>query len=356
MTQAPTTKSAESGSQVTQGEHEWPVVTGPPEFGNHQFTGDLGQFSGALADLRDARDEALIRPFGSTVFPQPTDEYIRTEIERLVPKDAEDGAKIDNWDVPVYNQQPLRSCVSCAVSSVIQYLDPPASQDIAPSRLFLYYNSRALEGSQADPHVGTGIRTAIKALQKFGICEEEDWRYDPQHTAIEAPGPDTYQQTRYAGRVEYRRVFRRNSDDPPDRLAPIRRAITNGHPVLCGFTVYPSFAKASEPGFVVELPNDEDAHFVSKVPGAPLEHALLRNSTFGHCAVIIGYDGERFTLVNSWGTGWGNAGRFIMPAAYLADYGLTSDFWVITSLNKPPSEEDQPSSEQAGKETSATSD
>ena len=32
-----------------------------------------------------------------------------------------------------------------------------------------------------------------------------------------------------------------------------------------------------------------------------------------------------------------------MPAAYLADYGLTSDFWVITALDKLSREQAQPS-------------
>ncbi len=38
---------------------------------------------------------------------------------------------------------------------------------------------------------------------------------------------------------------------------------------------------------------------------------------------------KRFIVRNSWGTGWGMNGYFTMPFPYLADRGLSDDFWTI---------------------------
>ena len=312
--------------------------TGASGFGENQFTRESpfgeNQFTGCLADLADARDEALIQPAGSRLFGPPlTEEQIRIDIESLVPNEAGEGAEIQNWNVPVYDQRPYRSCVSCAVSSVLSYLDPPTAEESSPARLFVFYNARALEGTQAEGTVGTGIRTAVKAVNKFGACEEQLWPYIGTDVTKE-PDLTCYQSARYIDGVGYRRVFRRETGDSLNRLAPVRRAITNGHPVICGFTVYPSFKQAEDNG-IVELPDEDYRDFVPNFPTSPrspAENALWRNVTFGHCAVIIGFDGESFTMVNSWGTSWGDSGRFTMPADYLADSGLTSDFWTVTSL------------------------
>ena len=47
--------------------------------------------------------------------------------------------------------------------------------------------------------------------------------------------------------------------------------------------------------------------------------------------MAVGYDDEarRFTVRNSWGTAWGQAGYFTMPYAYVTDDNLADDFWTI---------------------------
>jgi C1A family cysteine protease len=45
----------------------------------------------------------------------------------------------------------------------------------------------------------------------------------------------------------------------------------------------------------------------------------------------VGYDlaTERFTVANSWGTGWGQSGFFTIPFAYLTNTDLAEDFWMV---------------------------
>jgi C1A family cysteine protease len=51
----------------------------------------------------------------------------------------------------------------------------------------------------------------------------------------------------------------------------------------------------------------------------------------GHRVMAVGYDDQDalFICRNSWGSGWGDAGYFYMPYAYLLDNNLSDDFWTI---------------------------
>ena len=51
----------------------------------------------------------------------------------------------------------------------------------------------------------------------------------------------------------------------------------------------------------------------------------------GHAVCAVGYDDQeqRFIVRNSWGSGWGLAGYFKMPYAYLENRNLSDNFWTI---------------------------
>jgi C1A family cysteine protease len=51
--------------------------------------------------------------------------------------------------------------------------------------------------------------------------------------------------------------------------------------------------------------------------------------------MAVGYDDsqQRFIVRNSWGTGWGMAGYFTIPYAYLTQSDLSDDFWTIRVVN-----------------------
>lgn len=292
-----------SGGDAVEG-HQF----GGHQFGGHQFGGhQFGLSGGWTGDLPDVRDRALFPPVGS-----PRDgEEPPAALDLAVPEPG--PTSLVDWQVPVLQQSPLQSCVSCAVASVVRHLDADGRPvaDPGPSAMFLYYNTRALEGTgRCD--VGTGIRSALKALRRWGVCSEERWAYARQ--LAERPAQEAYDHALYAGTVTYRHVYRLGQEPDGLDLTAVRRALANGLPVLFGFGVYDSFQAAGR-GEPVPLPS-------------PAERVL-----FGHAAVLVGYDEEGFTAVNSWGEDWGDRGRFRLPTAYLQDRRLARDLWVITSLD-----------------------
>ena len=62
---------------------------------------------------------------------------------------------------------------SCAANALVGALEFLELKDKVPfldfSRLFIYYNARAIEGS-VDSDSGVMIRDAVKSLKKQGVC------------------------------------------------------------------------------------------------------------------------------------------------------------------------------------------
>src|SRR5450631_3498884 len=80
---------------------------------------------------------------------------------------------------PVYDQGQLGSCTANAIAGAVQFdeIRSGIAPTWTPSRLFIYYNERALEGTvSADS--GAQIRDGIKVIAKLGVCPESDWPYD----------------------------------------------------------------------------------------------------------------------------------------------------------------------------------
>jgi C1A family cysteine protease len=50
--------------------------------------------------------------------------------------------------------------------------------------------------------------------------------------------------------------------------------------------------------------------------------------------MAAGYDDstQQFIVRNSWGTGWGIQGYFMMPYDYLTNTNLSDDFWAIQTV------------------------
>ena len=58
--------------------------------------------------------------------------------------------------------------------------------DFVPSRLFIYYNERVIEGT-VDTDSGAQIRDGIKVVNKQGAAAEKDWPYDIAKFAEKPP-------------------------------------------------------------------------------------------------------------------------------------------------------------------------
>ena len=210
----------------------------------------------------------------------------------------------------VYDQGELGSCTANAIAAAIEFdLLKDGKPDYPPSRLFIYYNERAVEGT-VDSDSGAMIRDGIKSVGKLGVCPEPEWPYDITKFAV-TPPDRCYQDALVHRVTSYQRV--------PTVLDQFKGCLAAGYPFVFGFSVYDSFE------------TDE----VARTGDAPLPDTASESLLGGHAVLAVGYDDAlgRFRVRNSWGDKWGDHGYFTLPYGYLTDRGLASDFWTIRSAS-----------------------
>lgn len=207
---------------------------------------------------------------------------------------------------PVYDQDQLGSCTANAIAGALQFdeIRSGIAPTWTPSRLFIYYEQRALEDTVASDS-GAQLRDGIKVVARDGVCPEGEWPYDISAFAQRPP------QRAYAGAVRdlvdsYQRITQ--------SLVQLKTCIASRCTFVFGFTAFTSF----------ESPE------VAATGSIPLPQPS-ESPVGGHAVVCTGYDDARqaFIIRNSWGTGWGAAGYGFMPYAYILDAGLAADFWTI---------------------------
>jgi len=242
---------------------------------------------GWVADLPDHRDQLYSAPV--------------TALQSLPPR-----LDLTPQCPPVYDQGQLGSCTANAIGAAVEFeqMKQHLPNVFAPSRLFIYYNERAMEGTVASDS-GAQIRDGIKSVAKQGVCPEPMWPYVIAKFKTPPPKPC------YVEALKHRVVLYQ-------RLTPtlnqLRGCLASGFPFVFGFTVYDSFESPA----------------VAKSGHAPMP-APNEASIGGHAVMGVGYDDSKqwFIVRNSWGPGWGLKGYFTLPYAYLTDPNLADDFWTI---------------------------
>jgi C1A family cysteine protease len=207
---------------------------------------------------------------------------------------------------PVLDQGALGSCTANAIANahLFDQMKQQAPAPFAPSRLFVYYNERVIEQSVARD-AGAMLRDGVKSIASEGVCPEAMWPYLIPKFADEPPRA-CYEAALEHQAISYERVLQ--------NLMQMKGCLASGYPFVFGFTVYESFesTEVARTG-VVQLPRVGES-----VIG-------------GHAVLAVGYDDveQRFAVMNSWGTGWGQHGYFTIPYAYLSDGDLSADFWTV---------------------------
>ena len=76
----------------------------------------------------------------------------------------------------VYDQGQLGSCTANAIGAAVQFdqMKQKIKNVFVPSRLFIYYNERVMEGTVSSDS-GAQIRDGIKSVGKQGDCSEKLW-------------------------------------------------------------------------------------------------------------------------------------------------------------------------------------
>lgn len=207
------------------------------------------------------------------------------------------------WMPPIYDQGTIGSCTGNGVAACVQYgIRAQSKDDHIPSRLFIYYNERVIEGT-VDHDAGAEIRDGIKVVASLGAPSEDLWPYDISQFAMK-PSDEAYQQAKKGIIKQYSRV--------PVKLTNIQNVLTHKIPIVFGCTLYESFQSS----------------IVANTGLVPMPTAGER-VVGGHCMVIVGSTDTHFIVRNSWGPNWGDNGYCYMPHEYLTDTYLADDFWAI---------------------------
>jgi C1A family cysteine protease len=210
----------------------------------------------------------------------------------------------------VYDQGQLGSCTANAVGAAFEFDQlKQGLTDFVPSRLFIYYNERTIEGT-VDSDSGAMIRDGMKSVNKLGVCPETEWTYDITKFR-DKPADQCYTDAANHQALVYRSVVQ--------DLHQIQGCLASGYPVVFGFSVYESFEtqEVARSG-VVPLPKKGEKQLG------------------GHAVLAVGYDdtAQSFIVRNSWGPSWGQDGYFTMPYAYVTSGQLASDFWALYTVEQ----------------------
>ncbi len=207
---------------------------------------------------------------------------------------------------PVEDQGQLGSCTGNAWAGALELLEKKAGTPFFDvSRLWIYYQERALEGTVSKDD-GAQIRDGAKAMAKLGYCTEALWPYsDNAKQFKKKPTAAAFKDALPRKITQYQRIT---------DLQSMKTCLAEGYPFIFGFTVYDGFEgdEVARTG-ILNLP----------APGEKQQG--------GHAVLCVGYDDitQRVLVRNSWGPDWGQGGYFWMPYAYIGNKHLADDMWTV---------------------------
>ena len=223
--------------------------------------------------------------------------------------------------IPIYDQEDIGSCVSNSACACYRYEHAQVTGDFKfdPSRLFEYYNARKLQGWENEDS-GAYIRDGFKAMNKWGLANESKWPYVTRDFAKNPPA-DVYNDGLNNVTVKYAAVEQKEST--------IKQTLLSGAAVSFGFNVYSSFMYGSwqyQSPAIMPIPKKSE-EFLG-----------------GHAVTIIGFSDSKkaFLIQNSWGTDWGNNGKFWMPYSFVLNTSECDDFWAIETIKTSTSPDPGP--------------
>lgn len=252
----------------------------------------LARGLGYKADVPDSRDFKARALFGA----RRTLPLEATELEGCVPVVSDQGSTL--------------SCVGQAIGGAIDARLRKMGRWDAPlvSRQAVYTFARVLARMKPADGLfdqGSFPRQAMKSLKAWGVPTAQRWPFNPATINDELPW-DVMQAASAFTLAAWWRIDSLGQE----RIEDICQAIANGFPVVFGLSV--------------------DRAFLEHVGKGTVGRPDPTQNVGGHMMYAVGYktvNGERLVrCVNSWGTGWGDAGFFWASEAF---FRTATDLHVI---------------------------
>lgn len=229
-----------------------------------------------------------------------------------ISKNIKDVIDLRNQCPVIYDQGQLGSCTANAICAAYQFDEiKDYNSSILPSRLFLYYNERKMEGT-VNYDSGASLRDGMKSVASDGICNEKYWPYDINKYKI-SPTEICYENATKNKTIQYTRLYQ--------NLSQLQNCLSNGYPFVFGIKVYESF----------------ESDVVASTGYVPLPNVSKEKLLGGHALLAVGYDNtsKHFIVRNSWSSDWGDEGYCYIPYEYMLNRKLAHDFWYIGKITKP---------------------
>lgn len=210
---------------------------------------------------------------------------------------------LEGFITELWDQGPSSSCVGFAFARGIQLRCAKLGTPIVrPSATAIYTSALAIErklyGKPSDHLQDRGSQPylAVQGMVEWGIPADSQWPvggFDPDKVTDE-PTLDMLQNASLFELQQYYRIDTEGST----RLDDIRRAISEGYPVVIGAQVDKAFEQYNGRGVLTAANPNE--------------------LVGGHMTCLVGWTEDGlFRWINSWGNGWGDGGMFTTDEAYL---------------------------------------
>ena len=211
----------------------------------------------------------------------------------------------ESWG-SILDQGDLGSCVSNSVAYCVRYVLGKEKMPVYdPSRLYIYYFGRVIEGDSLTEDTGLYIRSGFSSVAKYSVCSERNWPYFVERFTHE---PSEYAQNAAKQHKTWEYLAVGQS------LQELKSCLADGYPISFGMTVFSSFMSG----------------YVAATGKVPMPNFQTEQQVGGHALTIVGYDDDTklFKIVNSWSDSWGDKGFCYMPYDLILDESYVSDFWT----------------------------
>lgn len=185
----------------------------------------------------------------------------------------------------VKNQKDVNSCVAHVTSSILEWYDSQLGESNKLSTNFIYGIQKQFCGHEGE---GMYLRDACKIVTEYGDMLEVDCSGNDEVPECWSKAENALKCTEAKDKAKF---FLISSYYDLKSTNAIKKAIYKYGPVLGAIKWYDNFK--------------------------PNSQGLLKGEQTGnygyHAIMIYGWNQDGFLCQNSWGTAWGNKGRFILP-------------------------------------------